>query len=59
MKSEQSARSVSDFRCMSWENCSTSGFFHHYLVNCQTLGVIVLFHCSLLLRCVHLQTRNA
>ena len=26
------------------ETRSISGFFHRYLVNCQALGVIVLFH---------------
>jgi len=35
---------VSDFRCMTWENRSTSSFIHHYLVDCQTLDVVVLFH---------------
>ena len=30
MKSEQSTRIMSDFRCIAWENRSTSGFFHRY-----------------------------
>src|SRR6201993_1971089 len=30
VKSEQSTRIMSDFRCIAWENRSTSGFFHRY-----------------------------
>jgi hypothetical protein len=38
VKSEQSTRIMSDFRCIAWENRSTSGFFHRSLVHWHSLG---------------------
>jgi len=42
--SEQLARSVSNTTMNQLRSHSTSSFIHHYLVHCQTLGVIVLLH---------------